>query len=1167
MTSLTPMDRWGDQPADFNRAAADAVFGALVGMDDEEALVVGRLLVADAVRWESVAKRAEIAEAFNADVAARADKLRDALARSAVAKARAGEDNTVELAAMVELAKAYDAHETRDSRGRWAESHLTIGYDESLKPLHPKHAESLGIHGGEALKAKDQSRFQQAYAQIAHMVAPYQHAGGTEGPTRALLHVNVQTAKGGHDTRVYAIPAQGPISIPVTGKEKITSAMVTTSPTPSAGGAAFDAVSAAGGSPRAAAAAAGAVHGGIFSPDRLGAYRDQIDTVDTQDEYIPSQRVFRNLQRGSALLSDSLGSAAPRKLQYALQVGEHVGRLGPQAQRIVGPTADRAAYRYRGIETPVDPVLGSVLAELKRSDRVGQSRQGIRTPEQKRAYMLEGTVNPDTGNWFSSNVHTFFRKQLPSVDLATLQVKSGHVPPSQGVIFDKNSNVAHSAVGYADDHYLPFTPKMLKALKGGDYIRTRTFGGPTTEDIYTGLVSGARSMTVVSHNGVYHVEFKDDLRGGRRFNDKAARMVARYGQLLDAVQSEQVTTGGMDPYILGEIEDKARDKDPTEGPEYDAEVKRLKKEHFKRPQLSQQRQMEIALETLEDAAQREGHAVGRKNATPEDLIADARDRGWERQYQRYTKAGYAAAGANARQFVPESWEQFRQERAANSATTPLGAATEALHELGAEADFKARVERATKDYHDSLQPLKLNGRGYAVALQALHEQFPAYIEEPVFHEWRDAKVSPGREDSGYVRPRHNRPKDALSGYFDPLVPRSPYGGGPHEPIKGKVYADSTRWQNRNRSVRRYQGDGRDSATINGSRSNPNAPVAPKQAVAATAPADPQQLRVKATKDMVDALRSARIRADAPEQALLDAGISPAARGKTLGGLAIGLKDLPQRFPELAQVNDQAFDTLLKEEPDRAYEIAEQARKHAAALHFDLPPRVVRVFDNGGRPLPSKKLGVHPSDDVDELGEDFDAEQLGSRNYDKDVNPSMKQVGYTYQTDPHIQALVKRNMLPAELGSGDFPAAAKQVQQIVKHTRRQFQQAQNDGANIPADRWTALDSDALGLIKAAQLRRRYEQAERRAQAEEQTRAAAAEEARRRAQPEVHEHKTVTVIDGGTGEVQYLGEQKNNGAITSTRKEGFELETESPWAQAVQRIIAEEEQNRRRLQGSQ
>ena len=110
---------------------------------------------------------------------------------------------------------------------------------------------------------------------------------------------------------------------------------------------------------------------------------------------------------------------------------------------------------------------------------------------------------------------------------------SGEVPPSQGVIIDADGDVVSQAVGFNGDHYLPFDLRNLGSLQGGQYVRTRATGGPTTEDIYTGLMTGARQIQVVSNSGVFTVEFDPDLRGGRRYTDKARRMVSRYEEMLE----------------------------------------------------------------------------------------------------------------------------------------------------------------------------------------------------------------------------------------------------------------------------------------------------------------------------------------------------------------------------------------------------------------------------------------------------------------------------------------------------------------------------------------------------------------------------------------------------------------------------------------------------------
>ena len=71
-------------------------------------------------------------------------------------------------------------------------------------------------------------------------------------------------------------------------------------------------------------------------------------------------------------------------------------------------------------------------------------------------------------------------------------------------------------------------------------MRTRAAGGPSTEDIYTGLMSGVRQIQVASNSGVFTVEFDPDFRGSRRYNDKAKRMVERYGSILESVGSNQL---------------------------------------------------------------------------------------------------------------------------------------------------------------------------------------------------------------------------------------------------------------------------------------------------------------------------------------------------------------------------------------------------------------------------------------------------------------------------------------------------------------------------------------------------------------------------------------------------------------------------------------------------
>lgn len=356
----------------------------------------------------------------------------------------------------------------------------------------------------------------------------------------------------------------------------------------SLGDASFDLIGGLGGSQRAGNRFGNAMEGA----DR-GFSSFAHDWNAEKNPQSSTSRLYSNIGAGSEFLHQ-IAPTSP-KAQVAAKFGNFVGQHGHEAEKVFGPPTRKAMYRYRGTERRPDPVLlretgggvsrsdfmGSLTNEekleynrksraetrklmLARVDEINAKRpadkkisiEGIKPTTQelaagrKRAdtafqqemgaMQVEGR---DTARYQSIK---YLNQKLPKKTLSDLQLKSGHTAPSEGVIISPNGKVITQAVGYGDDHYLPFNLKNLKGLKGGEYVRTRTYGGPTSEDIYTGLMSGARRLTVISHSGVFTVEFNEDFRGGRRYNQKAARMTDRYEKLLDAVKSKQVTRKPMD---------------------------------------------------------------------------------------------------------------------------------------------------------------------------------------------------------------------------------------------------------------------------------------------------------------------------------------------------------------------------------------------------------------------------------------------------------------------------------------------------------------------------------------------------------------------------------------------------------------------------------------------
>jgi hypothetical protein len=217
-------------------------------------------------------------------------------------------------------------------------------------------------------------------------------------------------------------------------------------------------------------------------------------------------RAFRTISNASQALSDMAFNHP--KAQIAAAVGRLVGDYGPEAEKVLGPHSRKVAYQYRGVERdPVDlPKRGSMSAQQYHDALVGR-----------------------------------ISRTIPSTQIHQLNLASGYTAPSHGYILDKRNRVLAEAHGYGDDHYLPFRLNGLTRMRGGSYIRTRSTGGPTTEDIYAASISGGKGFTVTSRQGTYEVTFNPDFQHHKRFGDIALGMSKRYGKLLDAVASGKVT--------------------------------------------------------------------------------------------------------------------------------------------------------------------------------------------------------------------------------------------------------------------------------------------------------------------------------------------------------------------------------------------------------------------------------------------------------------------------------------------------------------------------------------------------------------------------------------------------------------------------------------------------
>lgn len=421
-----------------------------------------------------------------------------------------------------------------------------------------------------------------------------------------------------------------------------------------------------------------------------------------------------------------VGTVGGPKVQAALMAGQMVGELGPEAERYAGPSIRRMGYRYRGTErTPDEKMLRSLKAS-------GNTREQLLMLGSNKEYSMEDTTMGVERVPVPNKFLGYFQGQLANPKLINLQTNSGAIAPSEGVILSRDGQVVTQAVGYGDDHYLPFNMRKLAKAKGGDYVRTRTLGGPTTEDIYAGMISGARSMTVVSHSGVFTIEFDPAFRGGRRLNDKAARMTKKYGQLVDSLASGQVKTDDVPQDRRVELKERVAMEIPGDT-----------------PQIQQDREQKY----------KDLLSIERKNPQPSEAMREA----WTEEFGATIADKYDSGDGS-----PMSWSHLKAQ-AGIKAGQPIETDREAISVLGLDAKYEKFTQSKERAYKRENSPLRLNGEGYRDAISALQEQFPYYIKEVNWIPPGQGSPASGRNDVGYVKPKHLRAEKIQEGYFDPSV--------------------------------------------------------------------------------------------------------------------------------------------------------------------------------------------------------------------------------------------------------------------------------------------------------------------------------------------------------------------------------------------------------------
>lgn len=429
--------------------------------------------------------------------------------------------------------------------------------------------------------------------------------------------------------------------------------------------------------------------------------------------------------------------------------------------------AGKIEAHYKRLREASRPRIAAARTQLAEAEKAAKAGAGIDQSARNKARdkMVYPDVNAKGEAQFSATIG-YFKDQLPKKNLSVLQRMSGHIPPSQGVIINAKGDIGGQMVGSGDDWYLPFNLANLGQLQGGEYVRTRAAGGLSTEDVYTGLMSGARAMTVVSRNGVYTMQFDDHLRGSRRYSAAAREMTDRYGQLLDAVKAGKVRP---------EIPQSRLEEIYNQAEERGLDPKALIDREYANPTPSRDQQKEWARDYLEKVAASHRTADGGEHDV-NDLI--------EQQILpervAYEQDTYRQTGLTPPP-VAELREQERAKLQHQLVADPIGMAID-VDAAGASRYLKGR----TIQYAEDAKPMQLDGPGYGHAMEALQEQFPYFIDKVKYTPWHDAPLTGSKRefDDGYIKPRFVRPAKAQAGYFDSSITG-----------EGKRGADTIHYQN------------------------------------------------------------------------------------------------------------------------------------------------------------------------------------------------------------------------------------------------------------------------------------------------------------------------------------------------------------------------------------
>ena len=435
----------------FNHKAAQRVYDLVMKMDEDSAVAFAEIVISDVCEKTIEENLPLFQKRLDKVAAQRVNLVKNATMRSV----RKGADQgAVDFAkALAEISATAVSKKTpyvwreqdvkRDPSGRFA---TEITHSQKT-PLKDETARALGVSMKDdrykKLTPDQKAQYQDEYRQIASFLGTMRASTGGAGNQEVLYHVQ---DKAGNRFVESGGGGGMPKDILFDNDKKIVG-VVARPTTLTMGGAAFGLTNSLG---------ERGVRGVNAVDDGFSTFHDSWTSAGDPTGKDRNEQLYGRVGAGSTALKDIGSATGNSKMVAAARLGEFVGTHGAEAEAVIGPSARKTAYRYRGTEKTPDKEMVEAYGHAAQAAKMsthnqaleGRSgRQNLATPApmqiaQATQAARNRAPNMEERRAASAVIANHLREKMPSSKLYGLQLASGNTPPSEGVILNAEGQIA-----------------------------------------------------------------------------------------------------------------------------------------------------------------------------------------------------------------------------------------------------------------------------------------------------------------------------------------------------------------------------------------------------------------------------------------------------------------------------------------------------------------------------------------------------------------------------------------------------------------------------------------------------------------------------------------------------------------------------------------------------